>query len=382
MDFTWTEEQTELRVAAAEFAQRELNHDMVTRDRTSAFSQALWRKAARFGVQGLPFAKEYGGGGVSLLTAVHAMEGIGLGCRDNGLVFAMNAQMWSVQHPISAFGSEDQKRHYLPGLCDGSLIGAHGMTEPGSGSDAFALRTRFVERDGGYVLNGTKTFVTNAPHADLAIVFATSNAELGQWGVSAFIVERGTPGFQTGVDIEKMGLRTAPLGELILDDCFIPAENRLGPLGAGAAIFGDSMEWERTAILASNIGVMQRQLEDCVRYARERTQFGKPIGSFQSVSNRIADMEVRLEASRLLLYKAAWLKSLGKPAGREAAIAKLFLSESFVQSSHDAIRIHGGYGYAAESEVERDLRDAIGATLYSGTSDLQRVIIAGRLGLG
>jgi alkylation response protein AidB-like acyl-CoA dehydrogenase len=381
MDFTWTEEQTELRVAAAEYAQRELNHDMVTRDRTSAFAPALWQKAARFGVQGLPFPKEYGGGGVSLLTAVHAMEGIGFGCRDNGLVFAMNAQMWSVQHPISAFGSDDQKRRYLPGLCDGTLIGAHGMTEPGSGSDAFALRTRFAERDGGYVLNGSKTFVTNAPHADLAIVFATSNAELGQWGVSAFIVERGTPGFQTGVDIEKMGLRTAPLGELILDDCFIPAENRLGPLGAGAAIFGDSMEWERTAILASNIGVMERQLEDCVRYAKERTQFGKPIGTFQSVSNRIADMEVRLEASRLLLYKAAWLKSAGKPAGREAAIAKLFLSESFVQSSHDAIRIHGGYGYAAESEVERDLRDAIGGTLYSGTSDLQRVIIAGRLGL-
>ena len=382
MDFTWTDEQAGLHNAAVEFAKRDLNRDMAKRDREGAFSVELWRKAADFGLHGLPFPVDYGGGGESLLTTVHVMEGIGLGCRDSGLIFAINAQMWAVQHPIVTFGSEAQKRRYLPGLCDGSLIGAHGMTEPGSGSDAFALTTRCIERDGGYVLNGTKTFVTNAPHADLAIVFATTDPKLGRWGISAFIVERDTPGFSTGADMEKMGLRTAPLGELIFEDCFVPAENLLGPAGAGAAIFNDSMELERTAILASNLGAMQRQLDECVGHAKARKQFGKSIGSFQSVSNRIADMDLRLEASRLLLYKAAWLKSQGRPAGRESAIAKLFLSEAFVQSSQDAIRIHGGYGYASESEVERDLRDAIGGTLYSGTSDLQRVIIANQLDVG
>ena len=382
MDFTWTEEQVGLRSAAVEFATHTLDRDMAKGDRDSAFSVELWRKAADFGLHGLPFPMDYGGSGESLLTTVHVMEGVGFGCRDNGLIFAINAQMWAVQHPILAFGTEAQKRRYLPGLCDGSLIGAHGMSEPGSGSDAFALATRYVECDGGYVLNGTKTFVTNAPLADLAIVFATADPKLGRWGISAFIVERDTPGFSTGADMEKMGLRTAPLGELVFEDCFVPAENLLGPIGTGAAIFNDSMELERTAILASNLGAMQRQLDDCVRYAKERKQFGKSIGSFQSVSNRIADMDVRLEASRLLLYKAAWLKSRGKPAGRESAIAKLFLSEAFVQSSQDAIRIHGGYGYASESEVERDLRDAIGGTLYSGTSDLQRVIIANQLDVG
>lgn len=382
MDFTWTDEQAELHRAAVEFATHTLNRDMTKGDRDSEFSADLWQKAADFGLHGLPFPVDYGGGGESLMTTVHVMEGIGFGCRDNGLIFSINAQMWAVQHPILTFGSEAQKRRYLPGLCDGSLIGAHGMTEPASGSDAFALATRYVERDRGYILNGTKTFVTNAPNADLAIVFATSDPKLGRWGISAFIVERDTPGFSTGADMEKMGLRTAPMGELVFEDCFLPAENMLGPVGAGAAIFDDSMELERTAILASNLGAMQRQLDDCVAYARERKQFGKAIGSFQSVSNRIAEMDMRLDASRLLLYKAAWLKSQGRAAARESAIAKLFVSEAFVRSSQDAIRIHGGYGYASESEIERDLRDAIGGTVYSGTSDLQRVIIANQWDVG
>lgn len=381
MDFSWTDEQLDLKNAATEFAQRELNEDVIGRDRRGEFSLESWQKCANFGLQGLPFPHEYGGADADILTTILVMEGIGYGCHDNGLMFALNAQMWSVQHPIVEFGSETQKQQYLPGLCDGTLIGAHGMTEPGSGSDAYSLRTRAERRDDGYVLNGTKTFVTNAPHADLAVVFATTDPNLGQWGISAFIVEKGTPGFDLGRDIDKMGLRTAPMGELILQDCFVPEENRLGPEGAGASIFGSSMEWERGSILATNLGVMQRQLDTSVQYARDRQQFGEPIGKFQSVANRIADMKVRLETARLILYNVAWLKAMGKSAALEAAIAKLYLSECFVQSSQDAIRIHGGYGYASDLEIERDLRDSVGGTLYSGTSDIQRVIIAGWLGL-
>lgn len=381
MDFSWTDEQLALKDAVIAFAQRDLNDDLIDRDKRGEFSREGWRKCAEFGLQGLPFPEKYGGADADILTTLLTMEGLGYGCRDNGLIFALNAQMWSVQHPIATFGTEAQKQRYLPGLCRGEIIGAHGMTEPGSGSDAYSLRTRAEARDGGYVLNGSKMFVTNAPHADLAVVFATVNPDLGQWGITAFLVEKGTPGFEVSRDMEKMGLRTAPMGELILQDCYVPEENRLGPEGAGASIFGNSMEWERSAILATNVGAMQRQLEACVRYARERQQFGQAIGKFQSVANRIANMKVRLETARLILYKVAWLKSTGKSAVLEAAIAKLYLSECFVQSSQDAIRIHGGYGYTTEFEVERDLRDAIGGTLYSGTSDIQRVIIANWLGL-
>jgi alkylation response protein AidB-like acyl-CoA dehydrogenase len=376
MDFGWDEEQEALRDAAADFARHELNDDVAGRDHRAEFSARAWKKCADFGVLGLPFRRAYGGAEADILTTILTMEGLGYGCRDNGLLFSLNAQMWSVQHPIAEFGSDGQRERYLPGLIAGDVIGAHGMSEPGSGSDAYSLATRAERVDGGYLLNGTKTFVTSAPHADLALVFATLDPAVGQWGVSAFIIENGTPGFSVGHDIDKMGLRTAPMGELVMSDCFVPEDNRLGPEGAGAAIFGNSMEWERASILATNVGAMHRQLETCVLYAQERRQFGKPIGTFQSVSNRIADMAVRLETSRLVLYKVAWLKAKGEPAAYEAAIAKLHLSESFVRSSEDAIRVHGGYGYATETEIERDLRDAIGGTIYSGTSDIQRSIIA------
>ena len=381
MDFSWTEEQLAFKNAVVKFAQKELNEDLVERDRRGEFSRENWQKCADFGILGLPFPEQYGGAEADILTTMLTMEGLGYGCRDNGLIFALNAQMWSVQHPIVTFGTEAQKQKYLPDLCSGKIIGAHGMTEPSSGSDAYSLRTRAEKRDNGYVLNGSKMFVTSAPVADLALVFATTNPELGQWGITAFLVEKGTPGFNVSQDIEKMGLRTAHFGELIFQDCYLPEENRLGPEGAGVSLFTSSMEWERSCILGSNLGAMERQLETCIRYAKERKQFNQPIGKFQSVSNRIAEMKVRLETARMVLYKVAWLKANGKPAVMEAAIAKLYISECFVKSSQDAIRIHGGYGYTTEFGVERDLRDAMGGVIYSGTSDIQRVIIANWLGL-
>jgi len=381
MDFSWTDEQLAYKKAVIEFAQRELNREMIERDRQGLFSRELWKKCADFGIQGMPFPEKYGGSEADILTTMLTMEGLGYGCHDNGLVFGINAQMWSVMMPILNFGTDAQKEKYLPGLCRGEIIGAHGMTEPDTGSDAYSLRTRAERKGEGYVLNGSKMFVTNAPVADLAVVFATVNPERGMWGITAFLVERGTPGFTISRDIEKMGLRTSPMGELILRDCYLPEENRLGPEGAGARIFNNSMEWERSCILASHLGAMERQLETCIKYARERMQYGQPIGKFQSVANRIVDMKVRLETARLLLYQVAWLKKVGRPAVLEAAMAKLYLSECYVQSGLDAIRTLGGYGYMTEFEVERDLRDAIGGTIYSGTSDIQRNIIARLMGL-
>jgi alkylation response protein AidB-like acyl-CoA dehydrogenase len=381
MDFTWTEEQLEFKKTIIEFAQKELNDSLLERDKASSFSRENWLRCAQIGIQGLVVPEEYGGAGADLLTATLVMEGLGYGCRDGGLAFALNSQMWSVQPTILDFGSDIQRQKYLPGLCRGELIGAYGMTEPDSGSDAFSLRTTATKKDGGYVLNGTKTLVTFAPLADFAIVFAVIDPELGKWGVSTFVVDKDTPGFEVSRCMEKMGLRTVPIGELVFENCFIPEENRLGPEGAGASIFNSSQEWERAVILASQLGTMERQLEQAIQYANDRHQFGQSIGKFQSVSNRIADMKVRLETARLLTYKVAWLKSLGKSVMLDAAIAKLYLSECFVESSLDAIRVHGGYGYMTEFEVERDLRDAIGGTLYGGTSDIQRNIIAGFLGL-
>ncbi len=381
MDFSWSEEQLAYKKAVIEFAQKELNIGMIERDYEGSFSRELWKKCAGFGIQGLATPEIYGGSDADIMTTMLTMEGLGYGCHDNGLIFAINAQMWSVMMPILSFGTDAQKQRYLPDLCSGKLIGAHGMTEPGTGSDAYQLQTRAVRSGDGYILNGTKMFVTNAPVADMAVVFATVDPSKGMWGISTFIIDMGTPGFTVSRSIEKMGLRTSPMGELILQECYVPLENRLGPEGAGARIFNHSMEWERSCILASNLGVMERQLERSIEYARERQQFGQPIGKFQAVANRIVDMNVRLETARLILYKVAWLKKMGKPAALEAAMAKLYLSECFVLSGMDAIHTLGGYGYMTEFEVERDLRDSIGGTIYSGTSDIQRNIIARLLGL-
>jgi alkylation response protein AidB-like acyl-CoA dehydrogenase len=381
VDLSFTPDQLALRGEIVKFARQELNGDLSERDREQAFSREGWRKCAAFGIHGLPFPREYGGSAADIVTTMLAMEGLGYGCKDSGLIFAINAQMWAVQMPITMFGTEAQKQRYLPKLCAGDWIGAHGMTEPGSGSDSSALATTAVQRGDRWVLNGTKTFVTNAPIADVFVVFATTDPAKGFMGVTGFVLERGAPGFQVGKPIEKMGLKTSPMAELVFEDCELPGEALLGKPGAGAKIFGASMEWERGCLLASYIGAMERQLETCVEYARTRKQFNRPIGKFQSVANKLVDMKVRMETSRLVLYKVGWLKSAGQEAVTDAAIAKLYLSECWVQSCLDAIQIHGGYGFTTEYELERDLRDSVAGRIYSGTSEIQRNIIAARLGL-
>jgi alkylation response protein AidB-like acyl-CoA dehydrogenase len=381
MDFSFDADQLAFRDSVLHFAQTELNDDLIQKERSGQFNALAFKKCAEFGIQGLPIPVEYGGSAADPLTVVIAMEALGYGCQDNGLLFSINAQMWSFEIPVLEFGTEAQKFKYLPPLCRGDMVAVHAMTEPESGSDAFSLRAQAVKRDGKYVLNGTKTFITNAPIADAILVFATLDRHKGMQGISAFIVDKGTPGLSAGRHLEKMGLRTSPMSEVVLEDCEIPEENRLGLEGAGAAIFNCSMEWERGSILASYLGTMQRQLETCVKYARERKQFGRPIGRFQAIAHRVANMKVRLEAARWLVYHVAWLKQQGKSAILDAAVAKLSVSESLVQSCLDAIQIHGGYGYMTDFGIERDLRDSISATIYSGTSEIQRNIIAAMMGL-
>jgi alkylation response protein AidB-like acyl-CoA dehydrogenase len=381
VEFSLSAEQLELKEAATAFARAKLNQDLAKREETGEFSYEAWQACAAFGIQGLPVPVELGGAGSDILTTVLVMEALGYGCQDNGLIFSLNAQMWSIELPLVKFGAPAQQQAYLPGLVSGELIGVHAMTEPESGSDAFSMRTR-VERDGDdYVLNGTKLYITNAPVADVVLVFACHPGRAKMAGISAFFVEKGTPGFTVSRSLEKMGLRTSPMGEVVLDDCRIPAANRLGSEGAGMAIFNSSMAYERSCILASALGAMQRQLETSIEYARERKQFGQSIGKFQGVSDKVADMYLRLEAARLLVYQVAWLAQQGKPALIEAAAAKLFTSEAWVQSSLDAIQIHGAYGYMKEAGIERDLRDAVAGKIYSGTSEIQRVLISRLLGL-
>jgi len=381
MDLSFTAHQLALKASTIHFADKELNRNLREREQAGEFRCDAWRACAHFGVQVLPIPIEFGGSGADILTTVLVMEGLGYACRDNGLIFSLNAQMWSIELPLLKFGTPAQQHAYLPGLVSGYLIGVHAMTEADSGSDAFSMRTHAERRGDRYVLNGSKLYITNAPVADVFIVFATLNRSRGFAGACAFLVERGTPGFTVSRSLDKMGLRTSPMGEIILTDCEVPLENLLGKEGAGMAIFNSSMEWERSCILASAVGAMQRQLETCVRYAQTRQQFGQAIGKFQSISNKIADMYLRIEAARLLIYKVAWIKQQGKSAMAEAAMAKVFTSEAWIQSSLDAIQIHGALGYMTESEIERDLRDSVAGTIYSGTSEIQRMIIARTLGL-
>ncbi|MEX2112179.1 MAG: acyl-CoA dehydrogenase family protein [Pirellulales bacterium] len=381
MDFAWKPEQKALFETVDRFARQSLGENMIERDREGVFDQQGWKQCGEFGIQGLPVPEQYGGLGTDAVTTVGALERLGYACRDNGLVFSINAHMWTAVMPLVAFGTEEQKQRYLPGLCGGALIGGNAMSEPDSGSDSYALSTTATKRGDKYLLNGNKTFVTNGPVADVVVVFATVDKSQGARGITAFLVEKSFPGVTVGNKLEKMGLRTSPMSEMFFSDCEVPEENRLGKEGAGTALFTHSMSWERGCILASAVGSMQRLLERCIRFAKERKQFGQPIGKFQLVASRIVDMKLRLESARHMLYHGAWLRGEGKSAIMEASMAKLHISESWVQSCLDAIQLHGAAGYMIESEIERELRDATASRIYSGTNEIQRTLIASLLGL-
>ena len=381
MDFSWNETQKALWDDLSAFGRDELGAGLDERDHHSQFSEEDWDKVVAKGLLGLHIPQAYGGQGYDLVTTTHAIEGLGYGCRDNGLLLAINAQMWSVQETVLKFGTEAQKAHYLPRLLDGRLKGAHAITEEEVGSDAFGMQTLAQKIEGGYRLNGRKAYITLGPVAGLIVLFATIRPEVGRWGVTCFLIDTDWPGVKLGPAQHKMGLRTSPMGDVWFEDVFIPDANVLGKPGSGAAIFNASMDYERSLIFTGHIGSMARQLDETIAFARERRVGGQPIGRHQSVSNRIADMKVRLETARYFMYKGAWLIDQGRPAALEAAMAKLTLSELFMENSLDAVRIHGGKGYMSDLGVERDLRDAIGGVIYAGASDVQRNVIAGLLGL-
>jgi alkylation response protein AidB-like acyl-CoA dehydrogenase len=382
MDFSFTEEQTILRKEIVRFAHLELNSGISERDRQQIFPRDLWLKCGAMRLQGLAVPEEYGGSGLDGLSSAIALEALGYGCRDAGLVFAIGAHLLSCVIPIWKFGTSEQKDRYLPRLCDGTLIAVNAMSEPGSGSDAFAMTTRADPVGNGFRINGTKTFSSNGPVADLALVFAITDSDKGyHGGVTAFLVEKGTAGFRAGQKFEKMGLRTSLIGELVFEDVYVPPDAILGGVGGGAMLFTQAMDWERVCLFASHVGTMERLMEKAIEYARTRTQFGQPIGKFQAISHRIADMKVQLEAARLLTYKAAWRLEQTRSVSLDACIAKLFVSESLLNVALGTVQIFGGYGFMVDYEVERALRDAVGSTLYSGTSEMQRNIIARWLGL-
>jgi len=376
-----TPEQAEFYRNVLEFA-RSLPDDTRRRDREGAFSRDLWDRIGRFGIPGLPAPDEYGGGGADVVTTMLALEALGYGCADNGLVFSVNAHMWTTVVTVAAYGTDQQKEKWLPGLCSGELIGCHTITEPGAGSDAFGMTSTARPVEGGYELNGRKRFITNAPVADLIIVFARTSPEaIGSFGISAFLVPKGHPGCIVEPAADKMGLRTSPMSDVVLDDCLVPADVLLGHEGQGGEIFQTSMRWERACIMASQVGMMRRIMESCVRYARQRKQFGKPIAKYESVADKIANMKIAVEASRQLVLRVGWLMDHGLDTMMDAAVAKAYVSEAAVQTTLDAVQVHGGYGYMTELEIERAVRDAVGGRIYSGTSEIQRRVIARGLGL-
>ena len=384
MDFAFSEQQTAWQEAAIQFARDELTADLdlAARDERREFWREGWERCGRFGLQGLPIPTEFGGQGLGLPETIAAMEGLGYACPDNGLIFAVNASLWTVAIPILRHGSTEQKQRYLPGLADGSTVGANGASESEAGSDIFSMRaTADRDEDGRWILNGRKIWVTSGPVADLFVCYASTSPDRGVMGISAFIVPSDTPGFRVVREIPKMGVRTVPMGEIAFEDCHLPAAALLGRIGRGAEVFNGSMEWERGSILAGALGTMRRQLEQCIVHARKRKQFGKSIGQFQAVSHRIVGMKLRLETCRPLVYRIGWLKERDQDATTEAALAKLHVSECLVQNSLDAIQVFGALGYTTEAGIERDLRDGVGSLIYSGTNDIQRNIIARELGL-
>ncbi len=376
-----TPEQRERLDAIVEFARERLSPGARERDAAAAFDRRLWDEAAAFGLTGLPIPEQWGGSGLDALDTMLAIEALGLGCEDGGLVFSLCAHVFASAVPIWRSRSPEHLERYLRDLTSGKLICANGTTEPEAGSDIYGMKSAARRTADGYVLSGTKCFVTNAPVADLLLIYAVTDPARKLFGISAFLVPRDTPGLRVVPEHHKTGLRTSPWGTIYLDDCAVPASARLGPEGSGAALFAESMVWERGCLFAAYVGAMQRTLDRCVEHARTRVQFGQKIGSFQSVSNRIVDMKLRLEVGRLLLYRAGELHRSRKRCDEAIAMCKLWISEAAVESGLDAVQVFGGSGAVTETGVDALLRDAIPARIFSGTSEMQRAIIARSMGL-
>ncbi|BFM17469.1 acyl-CoA dehydrogenase AcdA [Maricurvus nonylphenolicus] len=344
--------------------------------------QRNWTLVQEMGILSLPIENEYGGLGQNVLTTMHALESFGSICCDEGLSFSVSSHMVSTAIPIQKFGSSSQKNDYLPLICAGERIGAHAISESESGSDAWSMKTKAVACGEGYRLNGSKTFTSNGPIADTFIVYARTSEETGTLGgFSAFIVDRDTPGFTVGSTLKKMGLHSSPLCDLYFDHCLLTPDKLLGKEGQGFSIFNYVMNWEILLSFIINVGEMQGLLDKCIEYSKTRSQYGQPIGKYQAISHKIADMKIGLETSRTMLYKAGYGFQHGRNITTDLSIAKVVTSETFVKSALDAIQIFGGNGYMQETGIEKYLRNSVASKIYSGTSEVQRNTIASMLGL-
>jgi alkylation response protein AidB-like acyl-CoA dehydrogenase len=377
VEFSFTPEQLQLREQVLRFARAEIAPRVREHDLESRFDLRSWRRLGEMGILGLHLPAAYGGSGQGVLSCVAVGEALGEAGVDGGLCLSYGAHSFLCADTILAHGTEEQRARWLPGLASGERIGCMGLTEPGAGSDVASLATRAVRRDRGYVLDGRKMFITNGGIADLAVVYAKTDPAAGHAGISAFLVEKGTPGFSAGRPLHKLGMRSSVTSELVLDGCFVPEENRIGEEGAGFLMAMQTVEWDRSTLLAPFLGQMQLLLDRCCAHARERVQFGRPIGQFQAVKHRIADLKIALEAARTLVYRVAWCKDQGRPLNHlEAACAKLFVGDASLAPTNDALVIHGGYGYCHEYDVERVFRDARLGAIGGGTSDIQKLVIS------
>jgi butyryl-CoA dehydrogenase len=380
MDFSIPQEYLDFKEAVYRFSKERLAPRAQELDARSEFSWENWREIAAMGLLGLPFPEKYGGSEATPLATCLAMEAMSAAGVDAGTPLAWGAHTILCGIPIWLLGSEEQRQKYLPKICSGEWIGAFGLTEPGSGSDAAAMKTTAERRGDRWILNGSKMFITNAPIANLFIVFASTSKVSGNRGISTFIVERDFPGFSVGKDLVKMGNRTSVTAELVFDECEVPEENLIGPQDMGFLAVGkETLEWERSCMIAPLIGGMQYMLECSASYSKERYQFGKPIAEFQAIQRKLVDMKIAIEGARLLVYRVAWLKQQGKPAMLEAAIAKLWTTEAAIRVSYDAVQVFGGYGYINDYPAERFYRDARLGTIGAGTSEVQKLVIANEM---
>jgi alkylation response protein AidB-like acyl-CoA dehydrogenase len=377
--FELSEEQQLLRKTVRDFAEAELAPHSREWDEKQAFPREVFTRLGALGLAGACWPEEYGGSALSTLDWAIVMEE--LARADAGVALSLAAHHGLCSAHIHLFGNDEQRRRFLPALASGEKVGCWGLTEPGSGSDAGGMRTTAVEDGAQLVLNGSKNFITNGGIADTAVVMAVTDRAAGKKGISAIVVERGTPGFRSGRKEDKLGVRSSDTSELVFEDCRVPAGNRLGAPGMGFIDTLRLLDKGRIGIAAFSLGIAQAAFEASIRYARERKQFGHPIADFQAIQFKVAEMATKIEAARLLTWRAAALADLGKPHAAESSMAKLFASEAAVEVTLEAVQIHGGYGYIKEYPVERYLRDAKLGTIGEGTSEVQRLVIA-RLLLG
>jgi butyryl-CoA dehydrogenase len=377
MDFRLTQEQELIRKNMREFAERHVDPIATEIDENSRPPVELFRKLGEGGWMGIPIPQQHGGAGADFLTHIVAVEEISRSCSSTGFTLSFHAGIIGMS--LFLFGNDKQKKKFLVPLARGQHLGSFALTEPGAGTDVMAVATTAVHQENGYIINGTKTFVSNGPMADTYIIFCWTDKTAGKKGMSAFIVPKGTSGLKPGEHFQKMGLRASQTSEVVFRDCQVPEENLLGQEGDGLSIAMTGFDRGRIGIAAQAIGILQAALDESIKYSMERIQFGKPIARQQAIAWMIADMATDLSAARYLTYHAAWLKDNNQPFSKEAAMAKLFATEAAVRHTLKAVQIHGGYGYIKGAKVERLMRDAKIAEIYEGTSEAQRMVISGNV---